>query len=35
MCNKKQALKSLGLNGVKGLNLKLVGFNTDKNSKQT
>jgi len=30
MCNKKQALKALGLNGVKGLNLKPVGLNTVK-----
>jgi len=30
MCNKKQALKALGLNGVKGLNLKPLGFNTIK-----
>ena len=30
MCNKKQVLKALGLNGVKGLNLKPVGFSTVK-----
>ena len=30
MCNKMQVLKALGLNGVKGLNLKPVGFNVVK-----
>jgi hypothetical protein len=28
MCHKKQVLKTLGLNGVKGLNFKPVGFIT-------